>query len=527
MFFRHKKLVATLALASQGLGGFGGFAAKAGAAEASDEAAETVVSSGVDRNEADSDSVPLPETGDESGLASRTVPHGAELVIPLVGGAALLAVIVAKAGVHFLCKASNSWQFVAPVGPEEELTDFITQYVKRDGYVQIPNDKILDILEKGRASLEQCPLVVEFDVTNDVMFIGDLHGDMRAFHDIVPVVLRWLKAGKRVIFMGDYFDAKDNYRHSTGSLTIFLTLLLLQRAFSNLVTPLRGNHEEDPQLTEIDCAGEWPIDEIPEVKFTVEDKDANPGLYLEFASVSEPDCSSGWTIDTWIRAAKCFVDFCAARNLDETVVNSSWFSKNQTACEELCVEIAKAANCEKPKKSRVAQICFKVALTRGTVPMGKLTDEELAQKLWATTNFLPSVVFPNVEGHRWWVSHGGPLFTAECGPREVLSAAENNEENRKKFNYKGVLHAVRWNRCQEKDGTYLSWIAYAPATGRDRLNKIGLEHGKAVVAHDHRSVQLGDFGYMVHAFGVTDIRVGILHKNGSFDYVSLSQLQNQ
>jgi hypothetical protein len=85
MIFRHKKLVATLALASQGLGGV---AAKAGAAEAS---AETVVISGFSRNEADSDSVPLPEASVETGPASRKLTHGTRLGIPLVGGAALLA----------------------------------------------------------------------------------------------------------------------------------------------------------------------------------------------------------------------------------------------------------------------------------------------------------------------------------------------------------------------------------------------------------------------------------------------------
>jgi signal recognition particle receptor subunit beta len=107
MNFRHKKLVAMLALASQGLGGFGGFAAKAGAAEASDEAAETVVSSGFSRNEADSDSVPLPEKGDKSGLASRTVPRAVKLGIPLVGGAALLVGLAAYA-VHKLFRSKKS-----------------------------------------------------------------------------------------------------------------------------------------------------------------------------------------------------------------------------------------------------------------------------------------------------------------------------------------------------------------------------------------------------------------------------------
>jgi hypothetical protein len=68
MNFRHKKLVAMLALASQG---FGGFAAKAGAAEAS---AETVISSGVDRNEAGPDSVPLPEQAMKQALLPGLSP---------------------------------------------------------------------------------------------------------------------------------------------------------------------------------------------------------------------------------------------------------------------------------------------------------------------------------------------------------------------------------------------------------------------------------------------------------------------
>jgi signal recognition particle receptor subunit beta len=107
MNFRHKKLVAMLALAVQGFGGFGGFAAKADATEVPDEAAETVVSSGVDRNDADPDSVPLPEKGDESGLASRTVPRAVKLGIPLVGGAALLAGLAAYA-VHKLFRSRKS-----------------------------------------------------------------------------------------------------------------------------------------------------------------------------------------------------------------------------------------------------------------------------------------------------------------------------------------------------------------------------------------------------------------------------------
>jgi hypothetical protein len=109
MNFRHKKLVAMLALASQGLGGFGGFAAKADATEAPDEAAETVVSIGFSLNEADSDSVPLPETGDETGPASRTVPRAAKLVIPLVGGAALLAGLAAFVGYRIFQSIVPKW----------------------------------------------------------------------------------------------------------------------------------------------------------------------------------------------------------------------------------------------------------------------------------------------------------------------------------------------------------------------------------------------------------------------------------
>jgi signal recognition particle receptor subunit beta len=121
MIFRHKKLVAMLALAVQGISGVAAKvgAAKVGAAEALDEAAETVVSSGVDRYEADSDSVPLPETGDESGLASRTVPRAAKLVIPFVGGAALLAGLAAFVGYRL-------FQSIVPKGFTQVFTDIRT-----------------------------------------------------------------------------------------------------------------------------------------------------------------------------------------------------------------------------------------------------------------------------------------------------------------------------------------------------------------------------------------------------------------
>jgi hypothetical protein len=104
MIFRHKKLVATLALASQG---FGGFAAKVGAAEVPDETAETVVRSGFSRKKAGSDSELSTETGVETGPASRTVPRAVKLGIPLVGEAALLAVLAAFVG-HKLFSSGKS-----------------------------------------------------------------------------------------------------------------------------------------------------------------------------------------------------------------------------------------------------------------------------------------------------------------------------------------------------------------------------------------------------------------------------------
>jgi hypothetical protein len=119
MIFRHKKLVAMLALAVQGIGGFGGFAAKAGAAEASDEAAETVVSSGFSRNEADSDSVPLPETGDETGLDSRLLPHGAKLGIHIAGVGLIAGIIaIATRGFGLLCEKNKD-----TIGSHEQLPD--------------------------------------------------------------------------------------------------------------------------------------------------------------------------------------------------------------------------------------------------------------------------------------------------------------------------------------------------------------------------------------------------------------------
>jgi hypothetical protein len=89
MIFRHKKLVATLVLVVQGLGGV---AAKAGAAEVPDE---TVVRSGFSRKKADSDSELSTEIGDEIDPVSWKLTHGTRLWFPFIGGAALLAGLAA------------------------------------------------------------------------------------------------------------------------------------------------------------------------------------------------------------------------------------------------------------------------------------------------------------------------------------------------------------------------------------------------------------------------------------------------
>jgi len=81
---------------------------------------------------------------------------------------------------------------------------------------------------------------------DELYVIGDLHGDLDTFREIVEkedLLNKIVSRDVKIVFLGDYVD-RGSYQ-----LELLTMLLLLKKNYPNKIILLRGNHEPTPLLT--------------------------------------------------------------------------------------------------------------------------------------------------------------------------------------------------------------------------------------------------------------------------------------
>lgn len=82
------------------------------------------------------------------------------------------------------------------------------------------------------------PGIVEYFGKPNIVFIGDLHGDLVSLLAVLNVTWSWIRSNDGIlVFLGDYVDRGD-YQLET-----LATVLLLKIEYPDNVVVLRGNHE--------------------------------------------------------------------------------------------------------------------------------------------------------------------------------------------------------------------------------------------------------------------------------------------
>jgi len=99
----------------------------------------------------------------------------------------------------------------------------------------LPESIILDCLNDVRPLFEKERALVELP-DDDIVFVGDLHGD---FETAKAIIRRFLGA-KHVVFLGDYIDREPE---KWGAVSTVMYLFLLKIEYPEKLILLKGNHE--------------------------------------------------------------------------------------------------------------------------------------------------------------------------------------------------------------------------------------------------------------------------------------------
>ncbi len=97
--------------------------------------------------------------------------------------------------------------------------------------------QILDLLNELNE-----PSLIELNGKDEVIFIGDTHGDFETTKTIVQQKFLSDPNNKKLVFLGDYIDCTPpNIKF--GAINTITYLLLLKLSFPNQIYLLKGNHE--------------------------------------------------------------------------------------------------------------------------------------------------------------------------------------------------------------------------------------------------------------------------------------------
>lgn len=95
-------------------------------------------------------------------------------------------------------------------------------------------EEMHEIMQDIEKMFRKEPIVIKRNDLNNLIIIGDLHGDLLSLKRIVEIIDKWYNA---VVFLGDYVDRGKN------SLETVLNAFYLKLEKPDLVFLLRGNHE--------------------------------------------------------------------------------------------------------------------------------------------------------------------------------------------------------------------------------------------------------------------------------------------
>ena len=97
--------------------------------------------------------------------------------------------------------------------------------------------RVLDLLDKLNE-----PSLIELNGRDEVIFVGDTHGDFETTKTIVQQKFLSNPNNKKLVFLGDYIDCTPpNVKY--GSIKNITYLFLLKLSFPNQIYLLKGNHE--------------------------------------------------------------------------------------------------------------------------------------------------------------------------------------------------------------------------------------------------------------------------------------------
>lgn len=97
----------------------------------------------------------------------------------------------------------------------------------------IPAEELIDILSKSEQVFKSEHVVLDLN-TDEMFFIGDLHGDLKSATKIFQIIQH---TNARFMFLGDYID------RGPFSIEVIAGLLRLKIAEPDRIIMLRGNHE--------------------------------------------------------------------------------------------------------------------------------------------------------------------------------------------------------------------------------------------------------------------------------------------
>jgi serine/threonine-protein phosphatase PP1 catalytic subunit len=103
-----------------------------------------------------------------------------------------------------------------------------------DTVSELTLEETRELLELAERTFDKEPKLLEVPARGQIVFVGDTHGDFGATK---TVVRRYLKGGRKLVFLGDYVDRGEDSRANINY------LLCLKLAYPTSLFLLQGNHE--------------------------------------------------------------------------------------------------------------------------------------------------------------------------------------------------------------------------------------------------------------------------------------------
>ncbi|TFH08220.1 MAG: hypothetical protein E4H14_06870 [Candidatus Thorarchaeota archaeon] len=105
-----------------------------------------------------------------------------------------------------------------------------------EGKEELSKEEVCQLLGMIQEHYRSSPNVIDL-LTNDVIFVGDLHGELQCIRSVQQYIKKYPK--HHFVFLGDYAD-RGPQQIETFNLAMALTL-----SYPRRVIMLRGNHESD------------------------------------------------------------------------------------------------------------------------------------------------------------------------------------------------------------------------------------------------------------------------------------------